>query len=73
MQATGIAGAALVAGAELHFFEEAGWAAFCEDVPSEGSNWEAGLVMPNEVRSSRPAPAWRRISSGCSTSQQEFW
>ena len=73
MMAAGIAKAALAAGAELHFFEEAGWEAFYEDMPSEGSNWAAGLMMPNEVRSSRPAPAWRRISSGCSMSRQEFW
>jgi len=53
---------ALAAGAELHSFEEAEWEAFNEHMPSGGSNMAAGLMMPKEVRSSRPAPAWRRIS-----------
>jgi uncharacterized protein (DUF362 family) len=47
MEASGIAKAAVAAGAELHFFEEAGWAAFYEDLPAAGSNWKRGLMMPN--------------------------
>jgi uncharacterized protein (DUF362 family) len=50
MQASGMARAALEAGAELHFFEEAGWNAFYEDFPAAGSRWKQGLMMPNILR-----------------------
>ena len=45
-----MARAAKAAGAELHFFEEAGWAAFYEDLPAAGSNWKRGLMMPNVLK-----------------------
>ncbi len=47
MKACGMAEAAVKAGAELHFPEEAGWNAFHEDMPASGSNWKGGLMMPN--------------------------
>lgn len=47
MEASGMARAAQAAGAELHFFEEAGWEAFYEDSPGPGSHWTRGLMMPN--------------------------
>ena len=50
MEASGMARAAEAAGAELHFFEEAGWAAFYEDLPAAGSNWKRGLMMPNVLK-----------------------
>ncbi|EFK09758.1 Tat pathway signal sequence domain protein [delta proteobacterium NaphS2] len=50
MKASGMAAAARKAGAELHFPEEAGWNAFYEDLPAEGSNWKAGLMMPGILR-----------------------
>ena len=50
MKASGMAAAAQKAGAELHFPEEAGWNAFYEDMPAPGSNWKAGLMMPNILR-----------------------
>jgi len=42
MEASGMARAVLEAGAELHFFEEAGWDAFYEDTPAAGSHWKRG-------------------------------
>jgi len=42
---------ALEAGAELHFFEEAGWDAFYEDLPSSGSHWKKGLMLPKILQS----------------------
>jgi uncharacterized protein (DUF362 family) len=50
MEASGMAKAAQAAGAELHFFEEAGWAAFYEDLPASGSHWKQGLMMPNILK-----------------------
>ncbi len=50
MKATGLADAALAAGAELHFFEEAGWNAFYEETPIKGSNWKRPLMMPNILK-----------------------
>jgi hypothetical protein len=38
------------AGAEIHFFEEAGWNAFYEDIPVIGSHWKRGLMMPVILR-----------------------
>jgi uncharacterized protein (DUF362 family) len=46
MEGSGMAGAARAAGAELHFFEEAGWDAFYEDPMSAGDHWKGGLMMP---------------------------
>ncbi|MBP1779963.1 MAG: hypothetical protein H6Q86_5974 [candidate division NC10 bacterium] len=46
MEASGMARAVVEAGAELHFFEEAGWDAFYEDTPAAGSHWKRGLMMP---------------------------
>ncbi|MBU1156862.1 MAG: DUF362 domain-containing protein, partial [Proteobacteria bacterium] len=48
--ATGLAQAAEEAGAELHFFEEAGWDAFFEDHPAPGSHWKGGLMLPMVLR-----------------------
>lgn len=50
MKSCGMAEAALKAGAELHFPEEAGWKAFYEDMPGSGSNWKGPLMMPNLLR-----------------------
>jgi uncharacterized protein (DUF362 family) len=47
METSGMAGPTQAAGAELHFFEEAGWRAFYEDQMAFGSNWSGGLMMPN--------------------------
>jgi uncharacterized protein (DUF362 family) len=50
MEASGMARAAQAAGAEIHFFEEAGWNAFYEDAPIAGSHWKRGLMMPNILK-----------------------
>jgi len=50
MEASGMARAVQAAGAELHFFEEAGWKAFYEDAPAAGSHWKRGLMMPNILK-----------------------
>jgi uncharacterized protein (DUF362 family) len=50
MEASGMARAATAAGAELHFFEEAGWSAFYEDFPAAGSHWKQGLMMPSILK-----------------------
>lgn len=50
MEASGMARAAEAAGAELHFFEEAGWNAFYEDMPAAGSHWKRGLMMPEILK-----------------------
>jgi uncharacterized protein (DUF362 family) len=47
MHASGMAQAALAAGAELHFPEEAGWDAFFEDHPVDATFWKRGIMMPN--------------------------
>jgi uncharacterized protein (DUF362 family) len=46
MAASGMAHAALDAGAELYFPEEHGWDAFVEELPREQTNWQAGIMMP---------------------------
>jgi uncharacterized protein (DUF362 family) len=46
MAASGMAQAALDAGAELYFPEEYGWDAFVEELPREQTNWQAGIMMP---------------------------
>jgi uncharacterized protein (DUF362 family) len=38
MDAAGMTRIVQAAGAEIHFFEEAGWNAFYEDIPSVGSH-----------------------------------
>jgi uncharacterized protein (DUF362 family) len=50
MQASGLAEAALEAGAELHFPEEAGWDAFFEDHPVDDTYWKQGIMMPNIIQ-----------------------
>lgn len=50
MEASGMAEAARTAGAELHFFEEAGWDAFYEDPLASGDHWKRGLMMPRILR-----------------------
>jgi uncharacterized protein (DUF362 family) len=50
MEASGMARVVQAAGAEIHFFEEAGWSAFYEDAPIAGSHWKRGLMMPNILK-----------------------
>ena len=50
MTSSGVAKAVQVSGAELHCFEEGGWDAFYEDMPTAGSNWKHGLMMPNILK-----------------------
>jgi uncharacterized protein (DUF362 family) len=50
MEASGMARVVQAAGAEIHFFEEAGWSAFYEDAPAAGSHWKRGLMMPNILK-----------------------
>jgi uncharacterized protein (DUF362 family) len=50
MEASGMTQVVQAAGAEIHFFEEAGWNAFYEDAPSAGSHWKRGLMMPNILK-----------------------
>lgn len=50
MKSCGLAQAALEAGAELYFPEEAGWGAFFEDGPASGSRWKSGIMMPKIIR-----------------------
>jgi uncharacterized protein (DUF362 family) len=50
MESCGMAQTVLAAVAEVHFFEEAGWGAFYEDVPAVGSHWKSGLMMPNVLK-----------------------
>jgi uncharacterized protein (DUF362 family) len=50
MEASGMAQAVQAAGAEIQFFEEAGWKAFYEDPPVGGSHWKRGLMMPNVLK-----------------------
>ncbi len=50
MTKSGLADAMEKAGAELYFWEEAGWDAFYEDRPVKGSNWKKGLMMPKILK-----------------------
>jgi uncharacterized protein (DUF362 family) len=50
METSGMAGPVQAAGAELHFFEEAGWHAFYEDQMVFGSNWFGGVMMPSILK-----------------------
>lgn len=46
----GMALAALEAGAELHFFEEAGWGGFFDEPTPEGSHWAHGVTLPKILK-----------------------
>jgi uncharacterized protein (DUF362 family) len=50
MEASGMAQVVQASGAEIHFFEEAGWSTFYEDAPAAGSHWKRGLMMPNILK-----------------------
>ena len=50
MESSGMARVVQASGAELHFFEEAGWKAFFEDAPVAGTNWKGGIMMPNILK-----------------------
>ena len=50
MEASGMTAAVLAAGGELYFFEEGGWDAFYEELPTAGSNWKGGLMMPKILK-----------------------
>ncbi|MGA2400447.1 MAG: DUF362 domain-containing protein [Syntrophobacteraceae bacterium] len=50
MEASGIAKVVQASGAELHFFEEAGWSAFHEEIPLAGSHWKHALMMPDILK-----------------------
>jgi uncharacterized protein (DUF362 family) len=50
MVASGMADAALEAGAELFFPEEAGWDAFFEDHPVDDTYWNKGIMMPKVIQ-----------------------
>jgi len=50
MESSGMAGIVQAAGAELHFFEEAGWEAFHEEKPPVTSHWKGGIMMPDILR-----------------------
>ena len=50
METSGMAGAVLAAGGEVHFFEEGGWKAFYEDPMNTGTHWKSGLMMPNILK-----------------------
>lgn len=47
---SGMAYAVRAAGGEMHFFEEAGWNAFYEDVPAMGPSWKRGIMMPRILK-----------------------
>ena len=46
MEASGMARVVHATGAEIRFFEEAGWNSFYEDTPRDGSLWKHPLMMP---------------------------
>ncbi|MBI9045624.1 MAG: DUF362 domain-containing protein [Anaerolineaceae bacterium] len=50
MQACGMAEAALEAGAELYFPEEAGWEAFFEDYLVDTTYWKKAIMMPKIIQ-----------------------
>ena len=50
MESCGMARTVQAAGAEIHFFEEAGWNAFYEDGAAVDSHWKGGLMMPNILK-----------------------
>jgi uncharacterized protein (DUF362 family) len=50
MEASGMAKVVKASGAELYFFEEAGWSAFYEEIPLVGSHWKHALMMPDILK-----------------------
>jgi len=46
MQNNGLLAAAEAAGGEVHCFEEHGWDAFFDEVPTRGANWNMPLLLP---------------------------
>ncbi|MBW1801702.1 MAG: DUF362 domain-containing protein, partial [Deltaproteobacteria bacterium] len=50
MNESGMAKAAIEAGAELFFPEEEGWNAFFEDEPADSTYWKRGIMMPKILR-----------------------
>ncbi|MBW1769150.1 MAG: DUF362 domain-containing protein [Deltaproteobacteria bacterium] len=50
MKKSGMAKAAIGAGAELFFPEEGGWGAFFEDDPVDSTYWKKGIMMPNILK-----------------------
>lgn len=50
MKESGMAEAAIKAGAELYFPEEDGWDAFFEDGPSDSSYWKGAIMMPKILK-----------------------
>ena len=50
MESSGMAKVVQASGAELHFFEEAGWSAFHEEIPLAGSHWKHALMMPDILK-----------------------
>jgi uncharacterized protein (DUF362 family) len=50
MEASGMAKAVQISDAELHFFEEAGWDAFYEEIPTAGDCWSGGIMMPDVLK-----------------------
>lgn len=49
-KSAGLFNAALDAGAEWAFFEEAGWESFYEEQPAPGSYWQRGIMLPNVLQ-----------------------
>jgi uncharacterized protein (DUF362 family) len=47
MEASGMSKVVQRSGAELHFFEEAGWNAFYKEMPLASSHWKCPLMMPD--------------------------
>ena len=50
MESSGMAKVVQAAGAELNFFEEAGWSGFHEEMPLAGSHWKHALMMPDILK-----------------------
>lgn len=50
MESSGMAEAVQASGAELHFFEEAGWDAFYEETPTARDSWMGSIMMPNILK-----------------------
>ena len=50
MESSGMAKVVQASGAELNFFEEAGWSGFHEEMPLAGSHWKHALMMPDVLK-----------------------
>jgi len=50
MESSGMVKVVQASGAELRFFEEAGWSAFYEEMPIAGSHWKHALMMPDILK-----------------------